>query len=144
MVKNRLIEASKWAERASGPVGPSRVRGSCPIYRATLEDHLAEGWGIPEVAGDDQPDERRLHVALSAIEVERLEDVLQWQARYLAGHVVMGRILGLWLRAQALGKKGHFERALRGLNLPKTTGYRLRDRAITTIAMGLERDGVRP
>ena len=46
-VREVLIEAVTWAQQYAGPIGPAAVRGSMPVYKPTLEDHLEEGWGLP-------------------------------------------------------------------------------------------------
>ncbi|WP_417264541.1 hypothetical protein [Celeribacter sp.] len=63
-VGEQLVEALKWAKHNAGRVGPGGMVGSYSPFVATFDDHLAEGWGLPEIAGDDEPDERRRHAAL--------------------------------------------------------------------------------
>jgi hypothetical protein len=43
-----------------------------PIYQATLDDHLAEGWGLPEVAGDDPLEDRPIRLLPSPAQVARM------------------------------------------------------------------------
>lgn len=144
-VRETLVEAVTWAKQYAGPVGPASVRGSMPTFKATLEDHLEEGWGIPEVAGDEEDDERPMRVPVEPERADFLMAALSWQAIYLVnkGNVGLARILGLWLHyATARGGASGFDAALKRRNITKGHAYRLRDRALSQIAQGLARDGV--
>jgi len=59
---------------SSGPLG---------VASATLDDHLGECGGLPELAGDDEPEERELILPPSAKQVTRHLAALQWPADYL-------------------------------------------------------------
>lgn len=52
-----MIEAVTWARHCAGPVGPAGYRGRSNVFslQSSLADHLEEGWGLPEIAGDDDP-----------------------------------------------------------------------------------------
>lgn len=55
-----------------------------PALNPTLDDHLDEGWGLPEIAGDDEPgDGKRLVVQASAAQISAYEAALRWPALYL-------------------------------------------------------------
>jgi len=52
LVADAIVEAMIWARRFGGPVGP-RAWGTINLnFKAGLNDHLAEGWGLPEVHRD--------------------------------------------------------------------------------------------
>jgi len=50
LVRDRMIEAVRWARYNAGPTGPAPLRSMMPKFEPTLADHLAEGWGLPEKA----------------------------------------------------------------------------------------------
>lgn len=144
-VRETLVEAVTWAKQFAGPVGPSSVRSSMPSFRATLEDHLDEGWGLPELAGDDGAEDRQMAVPVAPERADFLMAALSWQAIYLVnpGNIGLARNLGLWLHyATARGGRDGFEAALKRRGVAKGHAYRLRDRALSQIAIGLTRDGV--
>ena len=148
LVRDRMIEAVRWARYNAGPTGPAPIRSLMPEYRASLEDHLAEGWGLPEKAdGVAQAEEaeqaRRWRVA--AARVDHMLWVLDWCRLYLAkdgpGDAV---ILNLWLRCRV--HKQSFDAALktRGFALSRQHAYRMRDRACSRIAQRLAEEGITP
>lgn len=138
----RMIAAVRWASYSGGTVGPAAIRGSMPAFNPTLDDHLDEGWGLPEVAGDDTPADRRLFLNVTAAQISAHEAALGWPSRYLyPDHEGSGRMLCLWLRCKA--HRRSFDDAVkrRGL-ISRATAFRLRDRGLTMISMGLARDRV--
>lgn len=142
IVRDRMIEAVRWARYNAGPTGPAPVRSAMPEYRPTLEDFLAEGWGLAENTHDD---EQVLRVHLSPDRVDQIVWVLDWCRLYLAkerpGDAV---ILNLWLRCRV--HKTNFCSALkrRGFALSRRHAYRMRDRALSHIAQRLDAEGFRP
>jgi hypothetical protein len=106
----------------------------------TMEDRLALGWGLHEVA--DPEEERPLRVQLSAAQVTALEETLQWPAKYLCpAHEGSARMVGLWAACRA--RKSSFDGALRARKtIARATAFRLRDRGLSLIAHGLDRDEV--
>lgn len=145
LVRERLIEAVTYARFYGGPVGPSGMRSGMPAYRASLEDHLDEGWGLPEAAEDDEDTARNRAMPRppSPERIEHLVDALAWPARFVAlSNPGSARMLSLWLRCRVY--KLDFERALDRIGMSRSHAYRLRDRALTLIAVGLDREGSRP
>ena len=144
VVGERLIEAVRWAQYAAGPVGPGQMRGSMPTYAPTWEERLEEGWGLPD--GPDQEEaayrDRKLRISASAEQITAHLACLEWPARYLipssAGDA---RVLNLWVRCKVL--KRPFNDAIdRRKFLSRGAAYRMRDRALSIISVGLDRDGV--
>jgi len=45
LVRDRMIEAVRWARYNAGPTGPAPLRSMMPKFEPTLADHLAEGLG---------------------------------------------------------------------------------------------------
>jgi hypothetical protein len=142
LVKERLVEAVRWARYNAGPTGPSSIRSSMPAYHPTLEDHLEEGWGFPEKADGVEEAEQVLRVQLPPEQIDQMIWVLDWCRLYLAkdrpGDAV---ILNLWIRCRVYKKS--FDGALkrRGFALSRAHAYRMRDRALSLIAQRLDQDG---
>lgn len=140
LVKARLVAATLWVKHYGGPVGPSGVKSSMPSYKASFEDHMDEGWGIPEVAGEDPADDKGRPLPPSAEEVEAHLDALMWVSSFVAKtHPESARILALWLRCKVYRRD--FDRAI-GDRQSRGHAYRLRDRALSLISVALaRRDG---
>ena len=110
-------------------------------FVVTLDEHLANGWGLPEAAGDDEPDPRRLRVMLSPAQVAQHEAALDWPRRYLGDHEGSARILALWLRCKV--QKRPFDAALKARGtISRGAAIQMRDKALSIISQGLDRDGV--
>lgn len=139
-----LIEAVRWAQYAAGPVGPAQMRGSMPTYSPTWEERLAEGWGLPDGPDDEEAAfrNRKLRIAATAAQISVFLDRLEWPARYLIpDNAGDARVLGLWVRCKVL--KRPFNDAIdRRKFLSRGAAYRMRDRALSIISVGLDRDGV--
>lgn len=146
LVRKALVEAVSWSRQFGGPVGPAGVRSTMPHYRATLEDHLDEGWGLPEVAGDEPSvDGRPVVLPPPPERVSQLLEALGWVGRYLLpDHPGSAQMLQLWLRCKTRGDGRGFDPALRRMGMGRGHAYRLRDRALSRIAQGLTVDGSRP
>ncbi len=131
----------RWVHRYGGEVGPrgfSRLGGMA--FRATLDDHLEEGWGLPEVMGNDGLQERVLVLPPSPVLVTRHLDALEWTGRYLCpDHIGSARTVGLWAARKA--RRTSFEKAVEG-RMARSAAYRLRDRGLSLISVGLDRDRV--
>ncbi len=139
LVGKVLVEAVKWAQYNAGPTGPAAVRSLMPVYAPSILERLEQGWGfLSEAPADPKPTRR----ALRPEEVSRLIEALQWPAKYAVPELpTSARILNLWIRSkvyrvsfsEVIDAMGDFSRA---------TSYRYRDKALSAIAQGLERDGV--
>jgi len=145
LVRDRMIEAVRWARYNAGPTGPASIRSTMPSYEPTLEDHLAEGWGIPEKADGVDEAERAIHLRMPPDRVDQMIWVLDWCRLYIAserpGDAVM---LNLWLRCRVY--RGNFDASLkrRGFALSRRHAYRMRDRALSHISQRLDREGFQP
>ena len=145
LVRDRMIEAVRWARYTAGPTGPAPIRSLMPEYRASLEDHLAEGWGLPEKADGVDEAERAIHLRMPPERVDQMIWVLDWCRLYLAkdrpGDAV---ILNLWLRCRVY--RGNFDTALkrRSFAMTRRHAYRMRDRALAHISQRLDKEGFRP
>lgn len=141
---DRMAAALRWATYNGGKVGPGGIRGSMPSFNPTLDDHLDEGWGLPEAAGQDDDIEppKRLIVQATAAQITAYEAALSWPAVYLyPAHEGSARMLCLWLRCKV--HRRPFEDAVkRRGTISRATAFRLRDRGLTIISMGLDKDGV--
>lgn len=143
MVRDQLIEAVRWARHNAGPTGPARVRSMMPQYNPTLEDHLKEGWGLPEQAEGVAQAGRALRIRSSSAHVSQMEQRLQWVADYLCpAHAGDARILNLWLRCKVY--RHSFEAALsaQGWPLSRRHADRVKDRALSRIAQALHETGM--
>lgn len=143
LVGEVLVDTLRWAAASAGRVGPSGfvTAQSLQQYRATEADFAKEGWGLPEVPGDDEPwlEPVRLHYTLDQIRL--FQRAIHWQYCYLyPDYQEVGRVLGVWLRTRA--RKGAFDRQVAALGYSKRHCYRMRDRGLSLIARGLHRDGV--
>lgn len=143
-VGDALIEAVTWARYCGGPVGPSGIRSAMPSYNPTWEDRLTEGWGLPD--GPDEEEqaarERNLRRATTPEQVSRHLAALEWPAIYVAkNNPGDARVLALWVKCKVYRRP--FNAAVdRRKYLTSSLAYRMRDRALSAISVGLDRDGV--
>jgi hypothetical protein len=147
LVRAELVEAVAWVSGAGGKVGGRDTVTAHLPFRATLEEHLAEGWGLPECADPDAElaaqDRRALRLQPTARRVAQLEAALTWTATHVApSNAGSARMLSLWLACKV--HRRSFDRAVRELGVQPGHAYRLRDRALTLIAVGLDSKGLRP
>lgn len=141
LVRDRMVEAVRWARYNVGLTGPSQIRSTMPAFVASLEDHLEEGWGFPELAADNGPDEKVIRINLPPKKVQQLIDALEWCAKYLAAdHPGSARMLNLWVRCRVY--KADFNRNIEARGISRAHAYRLRDRGLSVIAQGLDADRV--
>ncbi len=139
-VGEAMTEALRWASWAAGRVGPGGIKTVALPFIASLDEHLANGWGLPEIAGDDEPDPRRLRVMPSPEQISRHEAALDWPRVYLRDNEGSARILALWLRCKIT--KRPFDASVKArATISRTAAYALRDRALSLISQGLDRDG---
>lgn len=141
LVRETLVEAIRWARYNAGPTGPAEVRALMPTYLPSSADRELEGWGEHEDIEDRSsppPVRRRLRPK----EVSLLLEALYWPARYAVPTLPTAtRVLNLWLRCKVY--KGDFDKAVeRRGEMSRASAYRYRDRALSAIAQGLEKDGV--
>jgi len=136
LVADELLTAIKWANRASGRVGPAGFKST--FASLVLASDEFDGWP-PIVDPDDPPRNRRSYTPQ---QVSRMERVLEWQMRYLRDHGDgPARVLRTYIRARAT-PKFTFGEAMKRRGWSRATAYRGRDKALATIAMGLTADGI--
>jgi hypothetical protein len=142
MVEERLIEAVRIANYTAGSVGP---RG----YGSGLPGELVALLGQPENEGEKtwwerasiDSEEARPKRAISAQKVTKMEEAIRWPLTYLDGQDGPCRVLALYLRCKVT-KGRPFNAAVKKKKWSRATAYRVRDRALSIIAQGLNRDRV--
>lgn len=141
LVGEALIEAMRWVRRHGGPAGPRGMSSVQFGFVADLDAHLENGWGIPELAGGNEPEERELILPATPAQVTRHLAALQWPADYLCpDRIGSARMLGLWAACKV--SRRSFAGAVKALGVARGMAYQLRDRGLSQISQGLERDRV--
>lgn len=131
LVKKALVWALRLAASVAGPTGPRGYGNGMPAVVYTADE-------IADMAKPDFPSR-----PLMAAEVTRMEAVLNWQGRYLAGNpdlVGASNVLKVFLRCKATRRPFGKECERRGW-ARRTADDRI-IKATSAIAIGLERDGV--
>ncbi|ULB08422.1 hypothetical protein ORIO_00505 [Cereibacter azotoformans] len=136
-VERALVDALTWVRSTGGPVGPRGFSRSQSRFVRALG--WEDDWGAVETADDDVPPPIRIQG--TAARVTFYETALEWPARYLCpDHVGSARCVGLWARCKA--RKASFAYEAKARGLARRHAYSLKDRALSLIAQGLERDRV--
>ncbi len=114
---------------------------AAPDVKQVIKFKTQEGWGLPEIAGDDPIDDRPIRLLPSPAEISRHLDALAWAARYLCpANAGSARMVGLWATCKASTRP--FGQAVEDLrSLGRSQAYRLRDRGLSFISRGRDRDG---
>lgn len=98
-------------------------------------------WDDIATPPDDEDDkERQLRRRLSPARISFLERAILWPMAYLGDDPENARMLQIWLWCKVSKRKFRDEVDRRGI--ARATAYRRRDRALTLISVGLDRDGV--
>lgn len=135
-----IVAALGWARRFAGPVGPRGITTArMPETMLTLEQRLDLGWGLPEAADPD--DVHPMVIRPSPRLVSRHTAALVWPAVYLGENEGSRQMVSLWAGCKAYGRPFNEAVKRRG-TIDRSSAYRLRDRGLTLIALGLIRDGV--
>ena len=139
-----LCDAVRWARYAAGPTGPAGIRSTMPAYLPTMEDRLAEGWGLPD--GPDEEEvaarERAFRRSLTPEQVSRHLAALEWPAIYVVPTAPGdARVLSLWVRCKVY-RMSFSDAVDRRKFLTRAMAYRMKDRALVAISVGLDRAGV--
>lgn len=137
IVAETLVDAARWCLLTAGRTGPARVKSLMPDIDMSMADRLAEGWS--SVVGKD--DERRLRRAFAAGRISQLEWAIRWPIDYLDAEPGARRVLQLWLRCKVTRLR--FDGEVKARKWSRATAYRQRDRALSLISVGLDRDRVR-
>lgn len=146
-VAARLIESVRVMQRHAGRVGP---RGYTPAWGIEVAaEELSTGEKakmIPE--GELDAYEQRLAaernrylMGASQQEMSRAEEAMFWPQRYLAQHEGALRVLRAYIVCRALRKR--FGATCKRRGWSRATAYRMRDRGLAVIALGLARDMIR-
>lgn len=145
LVGARLVEAVRWARYNAGPIGPSGARSSMPAVVMTSEERIEE-WGLPDFVDDEELAlrDQTIRIAATPEQISSYLAALEWQARFLIpDYAESARVLGIWVRCRVY--KRSFDDAIkRRQYLTRTMAYRMRDRALSRISVGLDRAGERP
>ncbi|HEY0212377.1 MAG TPA: hypothetical protein VGC40_02145 [Paenirhodobacter sp.] len=111
-----LIDALRWARSAAGRTGPAGYRG------LSLPDDIPQMWVMPS------PKQISRHLA-----------ALEWPAGYLIpAHTGLARMLGLLAACKVY--KWPFDKTVKARGMSRATAYALRDRGLSIISQGLERE----
>lgn len=140
LVEERLIEAVRFVAHAAGRAGPAGFSSGLPEFHPTLEDFLAEGWGLP-----DPPDEEEETAPAKPTpdQVERHLAAVAWVADYLAPeHPGRARAVNAWIFAQA--HRRPFAKVIRERGMSRSFAYRLRDQGLSILSQRLDAEGVPP
>ncbi|PJO47198.1 hypothetical protein CWE02_19230 [Brucella pituitosa] len=131
LVGKALIEAVRFCMITGGPHGPARIRNSMPELAMTLTDRLGAGWRSVDT---NVPVKKRRRY--SPQEVSFFDKAIQWPIDYLPDQDGQARVLQLWLRCKITRVRFADEVACKGWS--RATAYRQRDRALSTISVGLD------
>jgi len=146
LVGEVLVDALRWAKKTAGPVGPAGFKTNRKLQRfiPTLEDHLEEGWGLPEVAGDEEEWLAPVELAIDPKRADLFMHALTWVGVYLIndGHPATGKILSLSLAHSVSRNSRAFDAALKQEGVSRRHSYRMRDKGLSIIAQALNRDQV--
>lgn len=128
LVETRMIEAFRFAEKATGRIGPRGYGSGLPTPVRDAED-----W-------QGAPDKGPLVLMLTPREVSLLEAALGWFARYCneergATNCAEGFLL-------AKTRRIPWSRVVKTKRWSRATADRKRERAFSIIAQGLNRDGI--
>lgn len=141
-VGEAMIEALRWARWAAGRTGPAGYVGlRLPEAALSAEDRVALGWDAVSGSADDPTDLPPPRIRPSAAQVSRHQHALEWAAIYLCPEYHgSARMVGLWAASKAYRRS--FDGALKARGVHRSLAYRLRDRGLSLIAQGLDRDRV--
>ena len=134
LVAENLIKAFKMLDRITPGDGGSSAWP--PILReyGDIVDELA--------GGETFKSRNQSRLILTADQVSRVDDVMDWQRRYLRDQPGPSRVLAIWVRCKI--SKSKFQDACRASRINRHTAYRARDRAVTLICSGLIADDRKP
>lgn len=135
LVRKELEAAMRLIQRTAGRVGPAAYRSSMPAYSHDWWEQVIQAGEGNLYAGGN-----RIRLGASAAQVSRMERVMRWQIVYLDAWP--GPRTGLRLHLQHVAHGVPFSRLCRERGVPLATAKRARDKALSLISQGLDRDGV--
>ena len=140
LVEAAMVEALQWLRRTPQHHGPAGFVTVVMPFRPTIEDHLFEGWGLPEPPDEDAPQRR----VATRSEIARHEAAMDWPRRILVanGRRTEARALNLWL-ASRVGA-GSFRQLCQERGFGRAAATAARDRGLSLISVRLDREGVPP
>lgn len=98
-------------------------------------------WGTTSTPDDDEDERRkRLRRRRSPARISFLERAIWWPVDYLHDDPERARMLQLWLACKMF--RASFKDAVESRGVARATAYRMVERALTVISVGLDRDGV--
>lgn len=134
LVGRALVWALRIARFAVGPTGPRGPRTVWPVGGLNADDVI------------DMVPEQQASRTATTDDIDRMERALMWQARYIvpdAASVADAQevieVFKTWLSCRV--NRRPFVRACDRKGWVRATAYRRRDRALSKIAQGLDRDG---
>ena len=138
-VQDVLIDAA-WHSVRGASVGPRGVRSAMLDFHPTGAERLAEGWSYAiELDEEEEIKRRQNRRRLTPARVSFLERAAAWPMEYLADDPERARVLQLWLRCKVSKK---FGAEVDRVGMARATAYRQRDRALTILSVGLDRDEI--
>lgn len=132
MVADELVAATRWVFHSCGRVGPAGFRSNMPALALFAEERELEQW--PSL--DELEPTPQLRRAVTPQRVSQHERVLRWPIEHLEASSGQARVLALWLRCKAI-KGLKFDEAVKRKGWSRATTYRVRDKALSQIAIGL-------
>lgn len=138
-VQETLIDAA-WHSVMGASVGPRGVRSAMLDFHLTGAERLAEGWSYAIEVDEEELSKRAKRRRLSPARVSFLERAAAWPMEYLGDDPERARVLQLWLRCKVSKKK--FGAEVDRVGMARATAYRQRDRALTIVSVGLDRDEI--
>lgn len=137
MVEDRMVEAQILLDKTESKPSPEKPGSNWPRHRYEWSDLLSQAEN-PEASKKFE----RWIFNPSCKDITEMETVLRWQTKYLGDHPGAARVLNLYLKAKAIRKP--FQVLVEERKWSRATAYRLKERALTMIAIGLMKDKVSP
>ena len=122
-------------------VWSAKLVSECLVEAIKMNNRITAGnGGAGTGLRDDLIDTPR--PILTPDQIDRVHQVIEWQITYLQGKTASARMLALWLATKIY--RARFSEICRRRGIPRATAYRLRDRGLTAIAIGLTADQIQP
>ena len=122
LVGEVLVDAAMWSIASAGPTGPADDRNGI----------------LEKLDPENVPPPRKR--SLSPARVSLFEKAIHWPTIYLKENDGAARVLQLWVRCKCT--RCRFSHAVDDKGWSRATAYRARDKALSVISQGLDRDHV--